>query len=214
LARDGKENALITHADHYTTNTAYSTAAYSKGETLLAQLGYIIGEDVRDRGLLRYYEDWKFKHPTSTDFKRSMERESGFELDWYFEYFERSTHTIDYAISEVIGNSRGITLTLERIGVMPMPVDLVITFRDGSQIMYNLPLEMMRSNKAAPTGFETNYVVLQDWPWTHPTRTLELEHDINEIESIEIDPARGMADLDRSNNRVDIEPNTLFYFKN
>lgn len=214
LARDGKENALITHADHYTTNSAYGTAAYSKGETLLAQLGYIIGEDVRDRGLLRYYEDWKFKHPTSTDFKRSMERESGFELDWYFEYFERSTHTIDYAIAEVIGTSEVVTLTLERKGVMPMPVDLVITFRDGSQIMYNLPLEMMRNNKAAPVGFETNYVMLQDWPWTHPTRTLELEHNINEIESIEIDPARGMADIDRSNNRVDIEPNTLFYFKN
>ena len=72
-------------------------AAYSKGEVLLAQLGYVIGNEVRDRALKNYFELWKFKHPTSSDFKRVMERESGIELDWYFEYFENSTHTIDYS---------------------------------------------------------------------------------------------------------------------
>jgi aminopeptidase N len=31
----------------------------------------------------RYFHDFKFKHPTPNDIKRSAERVSGANLDWY-----------------------------------------------------------------------------------------------------------------------------------
>ena len=40
-ALSGNEEPLITHADHYQTNRAYGVGAYSKGETLLAQLAAV-----------------------------------------------------------------------------------------------------------------------------------------------------------------------------
>ncbi len=210
LALSGKEEALITHADHYATNYGYGMAAYSKGEVLLAQLAYILGEEVRDRALKVYFDTWKFKHPTPTDFKRVMERESGIELDWYFEYFEQSTHTIDYSIELVEATDTGARITLERIGRMPMPVDVVVTLRDGSQHMYTIPMVIMRGHKAQPTDFKGTFDVAADWPWVEKMYTLDIDLAASQIASIEIDPAKGMADLDRSNNRVELNAAILF----
>lgn len=213
LARSGKENALITHADQYSSNYAYGMAAYSKGEVLLAQLGYVIGNDVRDKGLLRYFNEWKFKHPTPRDFKRVMEKESGLELDWYFEHFEHSTRAIDYAITEVAGNDRKTVIALERIGGMPMPIDLLIVMHDGAEVMYNIPLRIMRGHKTQPETFTGKFIVAQDWPWVEPDYVLELDIDVARIARIEIDPARGMADIDRSNNLVELSPEIRYNFR-
>ena len=210
LANSGKEEALITHADHYHTNYGYGMAAYSKGEVLLAQLGYVIGNEVRDRALKNYFELWKFKHPTSSDFKRVMERESGIELDWYFEYFENSTHTIDYSIDKVEATDNGTRITLKRIGRMPMPVDVVVTLRDGSRHMYTIPMVIMRGHKAQPADFDGSFSVAADWPWVETAYALNIDLAASQIASIEIDPAKGMADLDRSNNRVELDAAILF----
>lgn len=213
LALSGKENPLTTHADHYTTNYAYGMAAYSKGEVLLAQLGYILGTEVRDRGLLRYFDEWKFKHPTPRDFKRVMERESGLELDWYFEYFEKSTRTIDYGIRSLAERGGETFLTLERVGLTPMPVDLLVTLNTGEMVLYTIPLRIMRGSKQKPEDFEGSFEVATAWPWTHTEYVLELPYSTADIESIEIDPARGMADIDRSNNSLVIDADTRFLFE-
>ena len=209
IVREGKEEALSTHADHYNTNYAYGTAAYSKGQVLLAQLGYIIGEENRDQGLLTYFDTWKFKHPNSNDFKRIMELQSGMELDWYFEYFENTTHTIDYSISQVLGQDGKVQVTLSRNGIMPMPVDVSVTYQDGITETYTIPLRMMRGSKSADEGF----TVAEDWPWTNPEYILTLDKHIKEIASIEIDSARGMAETDRSNNVFELQEGTEFIWK-
>ncbi|NQX91734.1 MAG: M1 family peptidase, partial [Flavobacteriales bacterium] len=203
LVNDKMENPLSTHADHYETNRAYGTAAYSKGQVLLAQLGYVIGEDVRDAALLEYFNTWKFKHPNPNDFKRVMEMESGLELDWYFQYFVNSTHSIDYGISEIIGAEGKTNVTLEKVGYMPMPLDVVVTLKNGEQHCFNIALTMMRGNKEAPEGYD-QFTILSDWPWTNPTYSFEIPFDISEVASISIDPLEGMADIDRSNNTVEL----------
>lgn len=43
LVRSGLQEPASQHSDHYTTNRAYSTAAYSMGSMLLNQLKYIMG---------------------------------------------------------------------------------------------------------------------------------------------------------------------------
>ena len=68
LAKSNYEEPLTTHADHFNTNFAYSIASYSKGCVFINQLGYIVGDETRDKILLEYYKRWKFKHPNSNDF--------------------------------------------------------------------------------------------------------------------------------------------------
>ena len=196
------EEPMSTHSDHYHTNSAYSSAAYSKGAVFLAQLGYVIGDEVRDRGMLSYWNTWGFKHPNVNDFIRVMEKESGLELDWYKEYFVFTTKTIDYGIKDVKADGEGTAITLERIGLMPMPVDLVITYKDGTSEMVYLPLEIMRGEKAPETN-EPNRIISEDWPWTNLTKTIRLNKKSDTIKSIEIDPSKRLADINQENNKVE-----------
>jgi len=202
LVKSGLEEPMSTHADHYQTNSAYSAAAYSKGAVFLAQLGYVIGEEARDRGMLRYWNTWKFKHPNVNDLIRVMEKESGLELDWYKEYFVNSTKTIDYSVKEVKASEEGTSITLERVGAMPMPLDVVIAYKDGTKELVYLPLEMMRGEKKAEANAPI-LVMSQDWPWTHPTYTLSLKRALDTIKSVEIDPSKRMADVQLENNKVE-----------
>ena len=101
LVKSGLEEPLTTHADHFNTNFAYSLASYSKGAVFLEQLGYVVGADVRDKILLEYYKQWRFKHPNASDFFRIAEKTSGLKLDWYKEYWTGTTKTIDYAIDSL-----------------------------------------------------------------------------------------------------------------
>ena len=202
LVKSGLEEPMSTHADHYQTNSAYGAAAYSKGAVFLAQLGYVIGEEARDRGMLRYWNTWKFKHPNVNDLIRVMEKESGLELDWYKEYFVYSTKTIDYGVKEVKASEEGTSITLERVGAMPMPVDVVITYKDGTQELVYLPLEMMRGEKKAEAN-APSIVLSQDWSWTHPTHTIRLKRSLDTIKSVEIDPSKRMADVQVENNKVE-----------
>lgn len=203
LVKSGLEEVMTTHADHYNTNRAYGVAAYSKGAIFLHQLGYVIGKENLDKGMLRYFNTWKFKHPNANDFIRVMEKQSGLELDWYREYFVNTTHTIDYGIKTVVENDDKTYITLERIGRMPMPIDLLVEFKNGDKRLYYIPLEIMRGEK--PKEFSIETVILNDWAWVIPEYTLSIPVNSNEIARIEIDPSGRMADIERNNNKIDMD---------
>jgi aminopeptidase N len=202
LAKSGLEEPMSTHSDHYHTNSAYSSAAYAKGAVFLEQLGYVIGAEARDGGMHRYWNTWQFKHPNVNDLVRVMEKESGLELDWYKDYFVNSTKTIDYGVKEVKASGIGTEITLERIGLMPMPIDVVVTYKDGSQEMVYLPLVMMRGEKSEEAGMPKR-VMTEAWPWTNSTKTVQLTRPFSQIKSIEIDPSKRLADLQPENNKVE-----------
>ncbi len=201
-AKSGNDEALITHDDHYTLNRAHSVGAYTKGSVFLTQLEYIIGKENFDEGMLKYFDEWKFKHPNSNDFIRVMEKQSGLELDWYKEYWIHTTHTIDYKVEVPQETTGGSYIHLKRVGYMPMPIDLTITLKDGTENRYNIPLRIMRGEKSGDTFVGK---VLQDWPWTHPDYSFRVNFPIDEIEKIEIDEGNRMADIDRDNNQWVLE---------
>ncbi len=199
FTKTGLEEPLTVHADHFNTNRAYGSAAYTKGAVLMHQLQYIIGKDVFASALRRYFDTWKFKHPNPNDFIRVMEKESGLELDWYKEYFVHTTHTIDYAIDSVGQSNGGAVLHFSKIGKMPMPLDVVVSYKDGTQSFVNIPLRIMRGHKANEYP-KMQYILGEDWPWTHPTYEIQLNIPRDQIDKVEIDPYYGMADVNRDNN--------------
>jgi hypothetical protein len=213
IVAEGKEEALDTHADHYITNYAYGTASYSKGEMYLAQLGYIIGKENLDKGLLKYWDMWKFKHPTADDFIHVMELQSGMVLDWYNEYFVNTTKTIDYSISSISGSANKSTVTLKRIGLMPMPLEIEVVSREGKRTMYYIPLDLMRGEKSKE-NYPYEWKQLTDWKWVSETYTFEIPLPATNILSIQIDPFEMMADIEKENNVMQLEVGENFKMKN
>ncbi len=200
IATSGLEESLITHADHFNYNATYGIAAYTKGSLYLLQLGYIIGRDNLDKTLLAYYDACAFRHPNANDFRRVAEKVSGIELKWYHEYWINSTSTIDYKLSDVSALDTDRTrVDLQRIGRMPMPVDLLVTLRDGRRLLWHIPLDLMLAAKPDPGGYDA-YQVAPYWAWVNPMYTLELPVPHTDILSVRIDPAGQMMETDRTNN--------------
>ena len=199
LVASGVEEPLATHADHFETNFAYGQAAYSKGAVFLSQIEYIIGKDAFNKGMLRYFDEWAFKHPTDIDFLRVMEKQSDLELDWYREYFVQTTKTIDYSIDEVSKDDKKTTkIKLGKQGVMPMPLDLVVTMTNGDKKHITIPLQMMRGAKKNDGDIQLE--VYPDWAWTNAEYELTLPYRAKKIKSVEIDPSQRLADINVKNN--------------
>ncbi|NVJ63167.1 MAG: M1 family metallopeptidase [Flavobacteriaceae bacterium] len=199
LVNSGKEQPQTTHSDRYDLNFAYSIAAYSKGSVFLSQLGYIIGQENLMKTIRKYYEDFKFKHPTPNDIKRVAEKVSDMELDWYLTDWTKTTNTIDYGIKSVEENANGTKIVLERKGLMPMPIDLLVVYKDGSSETFYAPLRMMYGQKENPYP-TIDRTVLKSWPWAYPTYEITIDRPMNSIKGIQIDPSGLMADIDLENN--------------
>ncbi|MEL7160959.1 MAG: M1 family aminopeptidase, partial [Bacteroidota bacterium] len=196
----GRQEALSTHADHFATNAAYSRASYTNGSVFQEQLRYIIGEEAHACTLLRYYNDWKFKHPNPNDFIRVAEKCSGMELDWYKEYFVYTTDYADYAVKDVDGaGDNTSTVQLEKNGRMPMPVELKVTTKDGKEMWYYIAPQILRATKAQP-AYASNWTVLEDWPWTHPAYEFQVPVAKDDIDKVELNPTGRMYEDDVENN--------------
>ena len=198
IAGTEEEHPLSTHADRYGTNRSYGVNAYSKGSVFLTQLGYIIGPENLSKTLKRFYSDFKFTHPTPNDFIRTAEKVSGFELGWYLTDWARTTNTIDYGVKSVQPEEGKTKVTLERIGLMPMPIDLYVVYEDGTQELFYIPLRMMWGEK--PNPYENlQRTVLNDWAWAYPTYSFDIENG-KKVKSVMIDATQRMADINAENN--------------
>jgi len=204
LVNSGKEQPQTTHSDRYDLNFAYSISAYSKGSIFLSQLGYIIGQDQLMETIRRYFNEFKFKHPTPNDIKRVAEKVSDLELDWYLTDWTKTTNTIDYAISEVTATNNGTVISLERKGLMPMPIDLLVVYTDGSSESFYIPLRMMYGKKENPYPAIPR-TVKKNWPWAYPSYKLTIDKPLSSIKGIQIDPSGLMADIDLENNTYSSE---------
>lgn len=204
LVASGKEQPQSTHGDRYDENRPYSISSYVKGSIFLSQLAYVIGQDNLDATLKRYYNDFKFKHPSPNDIKRTAERVSGAELDWYLIDWTQTTNTIDYGIKEVSDSGNKTVVTLERIGRMPMPIDLIVEYTDGTKESFYIPLRMMNFIKENPNP-SVKRTVLNDWAWAMPTYSFTIDKSKSAIKKITIDPSGLMADVKATNNIYEVK---------
>lgn len=196
----GMREVMCTHGDWYHTNTAYGIAAYPSGAVFLNQLSYIVGQEKFDAGMLRYFEEWKFKHPRPQDFIHVMEKTSGMVLQWYLEQFIFSMNSVDYALANAEEDGKQTRITLQRVGDFPMPVDVAVELKNGKVEYFTIPLDIQRGAKNSDSGI--NYTVLPDWPWVNPNYEFTVDAKRKEIKRIEIDPSGKLADKKRNNNKV------------
>jgi Peptidase family M1 domain len=204
LVKSSKEEPLSTHADHFNTNFAYSIASYSKGAVFLEQLGYIVGAQVRDKILLEYYRQWRFKHPNSSDFIRVAEKVSDIKLDWYKEYFVNTTKTIDYGVDSLWAEDGKTKVRIRRLGMMPMPVDVQLSFKDSTKELHYVPLNLMYGEKPVEDPLIPRKVY-DAWKWTSELYVVETDRKLTDIIAVEIDPSLRMADTDRRNNKLELK---------
>ncbi len=199
LASSGFEQAQTIHSDRYDYNFAYGASAYSKGSVFLSQLGYIIGKENLNKTLKRYYEEFKFKHPTPNDFKRIAEKVSDLELEWYLNEWTRTPHKVDYGIDISLLESDRV-ITLKRVGRIPMPIEVVVSFDDGSSDMYYVPNDLLYGYKS----FNDDVYLMEPWNWVSKEYEFKVRGS-KKITKIEIDPSKRIADVNQLDNSFEID---------
>ena len=198
LAKSGFEQAQTIHSDRYDYNFAYGASAYSKGSVFLSQLGYIIGKENLNKTLRRYYDEFKFKHPTPNDFKRIAEKVSDLELEWYLNEWTRTPHKIDYGI-DISSLEDERVITLKRKARIPMPIEVVVSFEDGSSDMYYIPNDLLHGYKT----FKNEVYLMEPWNWASTEYEFEVQGN-KKVSKVEIDPSKRIADVNQMDNSVEI----------
>lgn len=204
LARSPFDEPMCTHANFFLTNFAYNTNSYSKGKLFLIQLGYITGEKNLEKIMLEYYRRWAFKHPTPDDFIKVAEGISGMQLQWYKEFMVNTVKTVDYKIDSLWEENGESKIRLRKVGEMPMPVDLQITFKDNRKALHYIPLSLTFGSKPKEDA-TTAYTEHTVWGWLQPTYTLSVKERLLNISKVEIDASGRVADMNRKNNALELK---------
>ena len=168
---------LLTPADDIP-EVELGVQAYNKPAAVLVMLREkILGPEVFDAGFRAYIEEWAYKHPQPADFIRVMEEAAGRDLEWFFRGWVYENGVLDQALASVSRDGDTTTVTVENRGGIPMPVELRIVYQDGSEEMFDIPVER----------------------WAADER-ITLKVAGGRVRHVQLDPDGALADIDRSNN--------------
>jgi hypothetical protein len=106
----------------------YVVATYSKPTLALLTLEHTLGEEAMLELMSTYYERYRFRHPTTEDFREVAQEVSGQELTWFFDGLVYGDEVLNYAIAGVEERS----VTAVRQGELRVPTEVLVTFEDGS----------------------------------------------------------------------------------
>jgi len=101
-------------------------------------LGYLyvkelLGDELFTKALHQYIRDWHGKHPMPNDFFYSMNAGAGQNLNWFWKRWFFDEGYPDLAITSVVRPAdKPAQITVTAKGSKPMPVDLTVTFDNGS----------------------------------------------------------------------------------
>jgi hypothetical protein len=125
------------------------------------------------------------------------------KLDWYKEYWIATTKTIDYSVDSLWQDGGKTKIRLRNIGLMPMPIDLQLTLKDGSKELHYIPMDLMYGEKPVEDSTIPRKVYAP-WKWTSDTYVIETDQKLTNITKVEIDPSLRLADVDRRNNKLEL----------
>ena len=117
-------------ADKYTA-TNYGGIVYQKSALVMAFLKDYLGEEVFDKAMHTYFNQWEYKHPQPADLRAIMESSSGKKLGWFFDDMLGTTKKIDYKICKATrmndaanGAYKGTIVTVKNIGEILAPFEV------------------------------------------------------------------------------------------
>ncbi len=165
---------ILMPADAYTWQIGHPVSYFKGAYGMVLLREQILGPDRFDWAFRKYIRDWAYKHPSPSDFFRTLASEGGEDLDWFWRGWYLNNWRHDLAVKSIDGD----TITFKNKGQLVLPATVEVRYKDGTSTRFRLPVETWM-NKAEMT-----------WPGEKP------------IESVVIDPDHKLPDDDRGNNAL------------
>lgn len=120
-----------------------------------AAVGYLamkdlLGDELFKKCLQEYMNRWNGKHPMPWDFFYTFNNVSGKDLNWFWNKWFFEPSYIDLALKTVKPAGKKYILTIENIGGMTAPVNVVLNYKDGSkETIHQTPVIWSKNQKLA-----------------------------------------------------------------
>jgi hypothetical protein len=114
----------------------YGAMTYTKPSLVFRMLHWLMGDEAFRAALRTYYAENMLRHVGEADLRRAVNAAHGEPLDWFFDQWIHTTHTLDYRIGAVRAEQRpdgqwDARVEVIRDGAAWMPVDLDV---DGTRV--------------------------------------------------------------------------------
>lgn len=139
----------------------------------------ILGEARFDYAFRNYIKHWAFKHPTPTDFFRSMENAAGEDLSWFWRGWFMEDWSMDQALSSVkeaknaAGERDGYDIVVDNLGKLPMPIILGVETASGKKEIVKVPVDVWMRNNSWTVRFPTTEEIV--------AVTIDPDHELPEV---------------------------------
>jgi hypothetical protein len=184
LLKDSAAPAMMSRADAIPEKYRHPMVYFKPAFGLVLLREVILGHDRFDYAFQKYIEHWAYKHPSPDDFFRTMNNESGEDLNWFWKEWFYNNWQLDLAVESVSYKDNdpknGADITITNLQKMAMPATVEIVLKDGSKQRFQLPVETWMQSA-------THKI--------HLTTT-------QKIGSVTIDPDEVLPDSNRKNNSL------------
>ena len=140
---------------------SYGANSYGKGELMLRTLKRYLGENLFGNMIKAYSQRWWFKHPKPQDFYDVVSEFAGQDMSWFLDQFVYGSGKLDYAVESISSRRPGpqqgwfngeyrdgqsqrqdpktyqSEVLVRRLGEVRIPVEILVVFEDGSEILEN-----------------------------------------------------------------------------
>ncbi len=181
LLTDPAAPPIMSPADTIPAKYGHPVSYFKTAFGLVMLREQILGPARFDPAFRKFIRDWSWKHPSPSDFFRTMNSEGGEDLSWFWRGWFEHNWAFDLAVKDiqvVKDDPKGVRITIANLDRLILPADLQIQFADGSTDLVHLPAETWLQKT----------VVSVFVPTTKP------------VAAVTIDPDHKTPDKDRANN--------------
>jgi hypothetical protein len=142
----------------------------------------ILGPKRFDWAFRKFIRDWAYRHPSPSDFFRTMDSAAGEDLSWFWRGWFMHNWSLDLAAEKIAypdGDPRkGASVTIANLDRLVMPCTVEVSFADGHRSRLRVPADAWIQKKSLTLSLAS----------TQP------------ISAVTIDPEHVIPDRDRGNN--------------
>ena len=121
FARRNEDQPILYPAAEYT-EMNYGGIVYAKMAISMQMMRAYLGDEVFDKAMQEFYNEWKFKHPGPADLREVLEKVSGRKLAWFFNDYLNTTKKMDLKMKGLKNHKDGVSVTLKNKTDLSTPV--------------------------------------------------------------------------------------------
>jgi peptidase M1-like protein len=129
------------------TGSTYFINSYPKPGLGYLYVKDMLGDSLFTAALHYYIQQWNGKHPIPFDFFNCMNTGTGKNLNWFWKRWFFDNGVPDLAIKKVSKQPAAYIILIENKGDKPVPVDVTITFADGSKTSVHRSVAVWEKSK-------------------------------------------------------------------